>query len=219
MSQAPEAAAQHARKRRLTRIRAWFRDHDERASFTVIYITLALVLSMTISMFWLVAVVALHGVLEFWSLGKQGIHDQRLARTLWHVKLDIVLVLAALWIGLYIDLLFGVAGLSAVARTGAQAGARIIAWQRAVRGVLLTVDEAALAAKAALGRKAKGDGGSRRVQEAPLRPWQQRWSLGDRLTIGSAVALLGLILLSPVLTDYSLLEALAIIAEDLHPWP
>ncbi len=200
------------------RLRRWLVEHDDRTLFTVLYITLALVLSMAISMFWLAAVVAVHGVLEYWTLGRQGIRDQRLGRTLWHIKLDIMLVLAALWIGLYIDLMFGVAGLSAAARSGAQAGARVVAWQRTIRGIMLTVDEAALAAKAAAG-KAGGGPDRSRVREAPPRPWRQPWGWGDHLTVFTAAAFLVLIALSPVFTDHSLAEALAILGRDLHPWP
>lgn len=196
------------------------REHDQRTSFTLLYITLALVLSMAISIFWLVVVVAAHGVLEYWTLGKTGAHDHRLGRTLWHIRLDIMLVLAALWLGLYIDLLFGVAGLGAAARTGAQVSARVVAWQRTIRGVLLSVDEAALAAKAALSRSSpSGQAAERRRATPAPPPWQQPWSWGDRLTIGAAGLLAGLILLTPVLTDHGPAEALSILARDLHPWP
>ncbi|TVQ38806.1 MAG: hypothetical protein EA370_05560 [Wenzhouxiangella sp.] len=206
-------------RRRLARARRWLLDHDNRLTFTIIYITLALVLSMAISMFWLVAVVAAHGIIEYWSLGKQGVLDHRLGRTLWHIKLDIMLVLAALWLGLYIDLLFGVAGLSAAARTGAQVSARVLAWQRAIRGVLLSVDEAALAAKAAFSRGQGGNGdGPKRAQAPPL-PWRQPWGWGDRLTVVTTTLFAILILLTPVITDHSVVDALRILAEDLHPWP
>lgn len=209
----------YAVRRRLAAGRIWLRDHDNRVTFTVLYISLALVLSMAISMFWLVAVVAAHGVIEYWSLGRQGIREQRLGRTLWHIKLDIMLVLAALWLGLYIDLLFGVAGLSAAARTGAQVSARVLAWQRTIRGVLLSVDEAALAGKAVLGRGAKDESGPVRQIEAPPPPWLGRWSWGDRLTLATSAFFLVLILLTPAITDHSVADALAILAEDLHPWP
>ncbi len=210
----------YATRRRLARGRRWLVDHDNRTTFTILYITLALVLSMAISMFWLVVVVAAHGIIEYWSLGRNGIQDRRFGRTLWHVKLDIALVLAALWLGLYIDLLFGIAGLSAAARTGAQATARFVAWQRAIRGALLTADEAALAAKAALGGKGHGNN-DRTVpkHQPPPRPWRQRWGIGDWLTMSSIVVLLAMILSAPLVTDHSVAEALAILAEDLHPWP
>ncbi|MGY6554886.1 MAG: hypothetical protein ACXIUM_10230 [Wenzhouxiangella sp.] len=204
-------------RRRLARLRRWLLEHDHRLSFTVVYISLALVLSMLISMFWLVAVVATHGIIEYWSLSKRGPADYRLGRTLWHIKLDIALVLAALWLGLYIDLLFGVAGLGAAARSGAQISARLVAWQRTIRGVLLTVDEAALAAKAAFS-SGGGEVGPQRRRQAPL-PWREAWSWGDILTVGSSALLLTLILLTPVLTDHSTAEALQLLAKDLHPWP
>ena len=204
-------------RRRLARYRRWLLEHDHRVSFTVLYISLALVLSMAISMFWLVAVVAAHGLIEYWTLGKRGPADYRLGRTLWHLKLDIALVLAALWLGLYIDLLFGIAGLGAAARTGAQVSARVVAWQRTIRGVLLSVDEAALAAKAALGSKPAATDLARRRQE-PL-PWRRPWSWGDHLTVVSSVVFFVMILLTPVLTDHSTVEALRLLAEDLHPWP
>ena len=208
-----------ALRRRLARSRRWLLDHDNRVTFTIIYITLALVLSMAISMFWLVAVVAAHGVIEYWSLGKQGIRDHRLGRTLWHIKLDIMLVLAALWLGLYIDLLFGIAGLGAAARTGAQVSARVVAWQRTLRGVLLSVDEAALAAKAALGRDKVHESPATSPRRHTRPPWQQRWSWGDRITVAAAALFATLIVLTPILTEHDLGEALAILAQDLHPWP
>lgn len=209
-----------ALRRRLASGRRWLLDHDNRASFTIIYITLALVLSMAISMFWLAAVVAVHGAIEYWTMGKEGIREQRLGRTLWHIKLDIMLVLAALWLGLYIDLLFGVAGLGATARTGAQVSARLLAWQRTIRGVLLSVDEAALAAKAALKRGNGNKNASRRRRPiVPPPPWVQAWGWGDRITVATIVLFAAMILLAPWLTDHSLTEALAILAEDLHPWP
>jgi len=206
-------------RRRLARSRRWLLEHDYRASFTVLYITLALVLSMAISMFWLVAVVAAHGVIEYWTLGKRGPADHRLGRTLWHLKLDIMLVLAALWLGLYIDLLFGIAGLGAAARTGAQVSARVVAWQRTIRGVLLSVDEAALAARAALGQKGgTADDMPAQRRQAPL-PWRQPWSWGDRLSVASGTLFAILIMLSPLLTDHSVVEALQLLGQDLHPWP
>ena len=210
-----------SRKRRqwLVSLHRWLREHDQRMSFTVLYITLALVLSMAISMFWLVAVVAAHGALEYWKLGRTGPRDQRLGRTLWHIRLDIMLVLAALWLGLYIDLLFGIAGLGAAARTGAQVSARVVAWQRTLRGVLLSVDEAALAAKAALGRDKVHESPATSPRRHTRPPWQQRWSWGDRITVAAAALFATLIVLTPILTEHDLGEALAILAQDLHPWP
>jgi hypothetical protein len=176
---------------------------------------------MTISLFWLVAVVAAHAVLEWFALGRQGVTDQRAGRILWHLKLDIGLVLVALWLGLYIDLLFGLAGLGAAARAGAQTAARVVAWQRTIRGVLMTADEAALIVKAAVSR----NGGKKKTKATPEAPdprppWQIRpWSRGDKFAIAFTVTCLVLILLTPVLTQHDLGSMLQVLAQDLHPWP
>ncbi|WP_159064927.1 hypothetical protein [Thaumasiovibrio subtropicus] len=55
---------------------------------------------MTNSMFWLVAVVAAHGVLE-WSTLDAGLNfGDRVNADLWHIKLGIVLVVFALLLAL-----------------------------------------------------------------------------------------------------------------------
>jgi len=200
----------------------WVAEHDDHWLFITLYIGLALVLSMTISLFWLVAVVAAHGVLEWFALERQGITDQRTGRILWHLKLDIGLVLVALWLGLYIDVLFGLAGLGAAARAGAQTAARVVAWQRAIRGVLMTADEAALVVKAVATRKNGKAPPEPEPSEAPMDgrlPWQRSWSRGDKFAVVFTVACAVLILLTPVLTDHTISSTLAVLAADLHPWP
>lgn len=137
----------------------WIAEHDDRWSFTLAYVGLALLLSTVISLFWLVAVVVAHGVLEWFALARRGVRGQRLEHVVWHLKLDIGLVLAALWLGLYVEVLFGVVGLGGAARGGAQATARFLAWQRALRGVVLSADDAALLARAAIARSGSRGGG------------------------------------------------------------
>lgn len=187
----------------------------------MLYIGLAVVLSIAISLFWLVAVVAAHGVLEWFALERQGIRDRRLGRVLWHLKLDIALVLFALWLGLYVEVLFGLAGLGAAARTGAQATARFVAWQRAIRGVLLTVDDAAQVARAVVARRGSnlhnGDGESDSGRTRP--PWCEPWSRGDKFSVAFGALWAVLILAAPVFTDHTLVSALAVMGSDLHPWP
>jgi len=204
------------------RLLLWVAEHDDHWLFITLYIGLALVLSMTISLFWLVAVVAAHAVLEWFALERQGITDRRPGRILWHLKLDIGLVLVALWLGLYIDVLFGLAGLGAAARAGAQTAARVVAWQRAIRGVLMTADEAALVVKAVATRK----NGKPPPQPEPSRdvtddrpPWQRPWSRGDKFAVAFTVTCAVLILLTPVLTDHTIGSTLVVLAADLHPWP
>lgn len=77
------------------RLLHWVAEHDDSWLFIVLYVGLGLVLSMTISLFWLAVVVAAHGVIEWVAMGRQGIRDHRLGRVLWHLKLDIGLTLVA----------------------------------------------------------------------------------------------------------------------------
>jgi hypothetical protein len=138
-------------------MRDWVRDHDERWSFVVLYLGLAVGLSVFVSLFWLLVVGALHFTLE---CGRQAhFREGRLevlGHALWEVKLDIGLVLLALTLVLYIDVVLGLLGLqsaaraAAVTRAGARIGTRAAAWERNIRTFLLTVDEMARIAYAAV---------------------------------------------------------------------
>jgi hypothetical protein len=136
-------------------VRDWIVHHDDSWLFLVLYIGLAVVLSIWISLFWLVAVVAGHFALEW--VRQQTLRSgfgNILLEVLWELKLDIALVLFALALSLYMDMVLGIVGLRSAARMApaAQAGlrssARFAAWQRIIRGVLLSVDDAAQVARA-----------------------------------------------------------------------
>ncbi|HRQ65619.1 MAG TPA: hypothetical protein PKZ76_12290 [Xanthomonadaceae bacterium] len=196
----------------------WVAEHDERWLFTLLYVGLAVVLSLWISLFWLVAVVAAHGALEWWSLRQRGFNGPLLGPITWHLKLDIALILFALWLGVYMETLFGIAGLGSLARTGAHAGARFIAWQRVLRGILLTVDDAAQVARAV---EARVNGGVVESGDAGTteRGWRGEWTRGDRATLAFGTLWLVLIMLAPWLTEHDALGVLTIMGLDLHPWP
>lgn len=173
----------------------WVIEHDDSWVFTLCYVGLAVVLSLLISLFWLIVVVALHAALEWYALQHRGYPTHRLGRTLWHLKLDLSLILFALALGLYLELLFGLAGLGAVARTGAQAGSRFLAWKQALRGVLLTLDDAAQVARALA---KQGSGKEDEVPACPVvPPWRQTWRRADMASLGFGAGCLVLILLSP----------------------
>jgi hypothetical protein len=216
------AAIKHSHDSEMTRTRRlllWIAEHDDSWLFIVLYVGLGLVLTMTISLFWLVAVVAAHAALEWFALTRKGVRDCRGGRVLWHLKLDIGLVLVALWLGLYLEVLFGLAGLGAAARAGAQTAARVVAWQRTIRGVLMTVDEAAHVVKAVATRN--GSKGARPATEPAgvVAPWRRPWSRGDKFAVAFTSTWAVLILLAPVLTPHTVESALAVLAADLHPWP
>ncbi len=134
-------------------VRSWILNHDETWTFTVFYIGLALVLSMFISLFWLAAVVAIHAAME-WYRQRAESRSRVMSRVFWEIKLDVALILFAMVVSVYMDFFLGIAGLGQAARLGARAGARMgtrmAGWQRALRGALLSMDDAAQVVKALL---------------------------------------------------------------------
>jgi hypothetical protein len=208
--------------RRRSPFERWIETHDDRWSFTLSYVALAVLLSTTISLFWLAALLAAHMALEWWARVRRGDRGRTLLEVVWHVKLDLALVLFALALGLYFDVLFGLLGLGALTRTGTQLTARFVAWQRGLRTLLLTADDAAILAKAAAHRR-RGDpvpsdpvdpnaAGSRRAEP-------RRWSRGDVATVAMGCVFALLILAAPVLTDRDVSGVLSVLAVELHPWP
>jgi hypothetical protein len=201
------------------RIASWVREHDERWVFTLLYVGLAVVLSVAISLFWLVVIVMVHGLLE-WVVERtrDGRAAGVLARVVWHLKLDIMLVLFALWLAVYIDLIFGLVGLGAMARGGAQLTARAMTWQRSIRGIMLTLDDVALVARSAVKNKAVSSS-----EDSPSHPfwgdWVGRWSRGDRVTVALMVIWPLLIVLAPWVTDLQSQDVWLLLMDNLHPWP
>lgn len=141
---ASSASVQGASGSRLTH---WVRHHDESWLFVAIYLGLAVGLSVFVSLFWLVVVAAFHFALE---LARQSYEWERpgdvVAHALWEVKLDIGLVLLALTLVLYIEVVLGILGLQSAARAGAathlvRGSSRAAALEHWVRAGLLAVDE------------------------------------------------------------------------------
>ena len=202
----------------------WIHDHDDRWLWTVLYVGGAVVLSVFISLFWLVALVAIHGALEW--VRQRRIDPNTagvIARVAWELKLDIALVLFAFVVALYMDLLLGVAGLGGAARVGAQVASRGGAWARAIRGVLLSIDDAAQLVRAASrgDAGADGDGQQRSMTQAKLRwgGWLGPWGVGAWLSLGLAGAAMAMIAIAPLATGSSAAETVEQLLVELHPWP
>ncbi|TVQ95867.1 MAG: hypothetical protein EA398_16900 [Deltaproteobacteria bacterium] len=121
-------------------------EHDHRWSFLGPYLVLSVVLSVFVSLFWLLALIGMHAALE-WTRQRRLHPNPRwvAGRILWELKLDLALLLFALVIVVYTDVVLGLLGLGAAARAGTAGAARIVAWQRGIRGFLMTVDEMMIA--------------------------------------------------------------------------
>jgi hypothetical protein len=231
-----------ARSAVLPSARDWIINHDDSWLFLVLYIGLAVILSIWISLFWLVAVVAVHFAFEW--MRQQTLRSgfrNILLEVLWELKLDIALVLFALALSLYMDMVLGVVGLRSAARMApaAQAGlrssARFAAWQRIIRGVLLSVDDAAQVARAVTVSRsdaAAGAAGTESLESAgtaaaePIAAadpahasWYGRWGMGDWISAALGAACIVLILLAPSLTEHSFASLTTTLATELHPFP
>lgn len=210
----------------LARLHDWVVRHDDSRLFVVAYIGLAVVLSIGIGLFWLVAVVAVHFAFEVVRqrtrhAGWRGV----IAEAVWELKLDLALVLFALVISLYMEVVLGVLGLQAAARaagTGLRGGARFAGWQRVLRGLLLSVDDAAQVARfAAAGGREGGPGEEEDVasSDSPWGPWAGAWGRGDRATLAFGALCLLLLAAVPFLTDHTYGTVVAALAAELHPFP
>lgn len=211
-------------------------NHDDSKVFIVSYISLAVVLSIALGLFWLCVVVGLHYLLELirqYSRGNSFSHI--LFYSFWEVKLDVFLVLFAFLISIYIEVLFGIAGLSAGTRAAATAGARFAAWNRVIRAILISVDDVALVLRA-VGRRyairSAGDkqetvpeGGAiledRSAGHGSVEPSEQvRFiSTGDIFSLLFGAVCIILIFIAPFLTDHSLGDVWGIIIDELRPFP
>jgi hypothetical protein len=253
MSEAPppppaDTAAALAAARPPT-LREWVRTHDESWLFVILYLGMAVGLSVFVSLFWLVVVAGLHFGLE---LVRQR-HYREGGRSvflhaLWEVKLDVGLVLLALMLVLYIEVVLGILGVQsaaravAVTRASARIGTRAAAWERTLRTVLLTFDEMIRIGHAGIlmsrrkrrGKaptatstgEASGDAGeatpappaTERVGPLPD-AWSLRWKTSDRIGMALVVAGVFLIVAAPLLTPHDWGTAAQALAEELRPFP
>jgi hypothetical protein len=216
---------------RLEAVHEWIVNHDESWLFVVLYIGLAVVLSIWISLFWLVAVVFVHFIFELIRQRRHFASRRRIwGEALWELKLDIALVLFALVVSLYMDLALGVVGLQSAARAGSAAqaglrgGARFAAWQRLIRGVMLSVDDVAQVARVVARGKTNDpptdDSGDEPESVGVAMPsWRQNWGKGDWIAVGMALVCLALLLITPLITEHTPVSTLIALVAELHPYP
>ena len=212
-------------------------EHDDSWLFTILYVGLALVLSIWISLFWLVAVVGVHFLLECVrqrSIARPGGNVPLLA--VWEIKLDLALILFAFSLTAYMELILGVAGLGGAARVGAKGAARVGGWGRAIKATLLSLDDAAQIARLAFTRKSaptasdtsrvapsaretSGDSVCQEPIEAVDPCDVATWSRGDRWVIGFGAVCLASLLIAPWLTEHTPSGLLLALISELHPYP
>jgi hypothetical protein len=197
----------------------WCDHHDERNSFVFTYIVLSVVLSLVAGLFWLGVLVGVHFALELYR-NRSLPGPSRLAHATFGIKLDVTLVLMALALSLYADLLFAALGLRAVPRAGSAVGrlsGRLPSLRRIVRAALLVTDE--VVRIAAYFAASRGIAASSRAQVwHPHSPWAERWSLGTHLVMALGTVALLLLIAAPWLTGNGVQGTLSILAHELSPF-
>ncbi|MBW6480905.1 MAG: hypothetical protein K0B37_15855 [Bacteroidales bacterium] len=220
----------------------WVIDHDNKILFIILYIGISLVLSIAISLFWLLFAVLLHLGLEVIRQSKVKKGGRAIfLESLWETKVDFALVAFALWLAVYLDFIFGVAGLGAAGRIGVQGASRagriggrlarlttrFAAWQRVVRSILLSLDDVFnLARIVQKSRRMKNKNKMGTTEEVlteipePTRTsWTMKWSFGDYLGMGLLILFLLLVIFAPFLTHHSYADIKGIILEEFSPFP
>lgn len=208
----------------LSGFRRWVVEHDEKLLFTVLYIGLAVVLSVWISLFWLLAVVSVHLVLELVRQSHRFSGARAVTlQALWELKLDVALVLMALVLALYMEMILGVAGLQGAARMGTASRvlARFSGWERTIRGILLSADDAAQLARVAGTRRGRANAPrlAAELEADGSTSWSRRWNRGAWLAMGLAIVCVALLLAAPLLTPHTPSSALEVLRRELRPFP
>jgi hypothetical protein len=219
----------------------WIQSHDESWLFVAMYIGFAVVLSVWLSLFWLVFMVVIHLLFEL--VRQSRMYDQWTAvasMASWEIRVDIALLLLAFAVSLYMDLIMGILGLQSLGRAAvatSRVGTRAVAWQRAVRAVVLGFDDVINGIRAIFLRK--GSSGEEEAEEPESAPdeaasapsstlgepeprlpgWGQRWGFWDRFTMVLAAGCLAAMLLAPPLTESTYRDAARTLLEELRPFP
>jgi hypothetical protein len=136
-------------------------NHDQSRAFNVLYISLALILSVFVSLFWLVLIVGIHFTLELIRQHHYCSESIRkvFGRSFWQLKLDLSFIAFSFAVDAYMGVLLGVAGLGNISslrgieEAEISSGARLGGYERAIRGVMLSSDDIARTTTAAIGFK------------------------------------------------------------------
>lgn len=174
-------------------------------------------LSLAAGLFWLVVLVTLHLALEFYRHRGDAL-SLVAANAFWSIRLDLVLLLIALTVSLYLDAVIGILGLRAFPQVGT-AASRLPSLQRLVRSGVLLADEAARVGTYFIALRGISTETQVSSEGTPQPPWAQPWTLGTRIQFGVVVLALLLILLAPWATGQGVAEVVAGIRAELSPFP
>ncbi len=180
----------------------WIKEHDDRWSFILPYVILSVTLSVALSLFWLLLIIVVHGLIEWLRLeGKPP--TRRLVECLAQTQLDWALLLAAVCMEVYLETAAGLAGAGQFARGAGRLLARVPGWQNAIRAIMLSSDDTLQLIRL---KKAPAE-----VVECPPRI--------ERLPLMIFSLAFILLLIAPHLLPIDYARALALIRESFSPFP
>lgn len=209
------------------KITDWIIEHDDRMSFTLIYVGTAVCLSIFMNLFWVAMLMLGHLSLEI-CRHRVLAHRYPVLQAVWDVKLDIALVLFALVIALYSEMVFGLLGLGQAARasravTGVKLLTRITILERAVKVFFLTVDDMSrithLLIKSIRNRKAVRLDTELHLMEHEEHIPDGKIAFGDIFALGFGALCIGLIIASAFILPDGIADTAAIILNELNPFP
>jgi hypothetical protein len=187
----------------------WVRDHDDRLSFVLLYIGGAIILSIWLNLFWVAMLMLGHFGLEIFR-GHLLKAERPLRHALWEVKLDVGLLLFALVVALYSEHVLALLGLGQAARAGQaarglQVAAKFGIVERALRILVLTMDDMARLVQAIIKFRKRGtEPPAASASIVTADPAETAFAkMGDVLSLAFAVVCLLLILLVPSFTGAS----------------
>jgi hypothetical protein len=195
-------------------------EHDHRNSFVFLYLTLSVVLSFAAGLFWLLALVAVHLGFEVYRYRALP-RGLRLSNALFGIRLDVTLVLLALALALYMDLLFAVLGLRAFPRAAALFGrfsSRMPSARRVLRTVLMLSDEAVrIGAYIVTARGIADASTAPDASPATHSHWAGPWTVGTWVILLLGVAALLLVAAAPWLTGHGVQGTVRVLLHELSP--
>lgn len=191
------------------KLKSWVITHDEKTLFTILYIGLSVILSIYISLFWLVVIVAIHCIMEYISLKYKNTKNI-LFELFDHMKLDFALITFALFLSIYMEAVFGLL----IAKYGTRF-ASFIAYQNTFRAILMSLDDLAQAIKALFSIKNKNKNPLEISKEEVLK----KNSISDYIAFFLLFSSIIGILFSPYILDIGAIEIIEKLKLELTPFP
>ena len=213
----------------------WIIEHDEKRLFLVGDVGLSLLLTIGISLFWLLFLVGVHFLFEMLKDWHYGARDPRrlLAWAAWDIKFDIALVTVAIFLAALTEAQFGIAGIGGLSRISATfskvtrgfipikdivLGLRIVCTRKLDRRDILQRRLTLIKDQKRANIEEVHRVETQRLQNYRY-PWDMKWNLTNKIILGVMVVNVCLTIGVIFLNQNPPLAMLEGLIRQLHPWP